>query len=550
MSADPRAPVAILWHMHQPEYRVDGIPLLPWAYLHSLRAYTDMASHLEAVATARAVVNFSPVLLDQILDLEQQAQAAVAGAAPPREPLLAALLAAPPPAQRRAVLEACLRGHERQADHRYEEYYRLAAEVSAAFDAGDAAIAALPEQAVTDMVVWYHLIWLGESVRQTDPRALALLKRRRGFGAEQRRELLALVAGLLGGILPRYRSLAASGQIELCTSPYFHPILPLLLDFRSALEAAPGAPLPAAAYPGGRERAAWHLQRAQDRFWEVFGQRPRGCWPSEAAVSQETAALLQTVGFSWLASSQSVQKASVHRDCGSDAVHSCVYRLHDRAMTGFFRDDALSDNIGFVYKDWEPRHAVADLVSHLDSLAQLRRGELVVLALDGENAWEYYPRNGIEFVRGLYSVLTTHPRLRMATFSDYLDQAPALPELTSLAAGSWVHGQLLTWIGSAGKNQAWELLIEAKRCFDAAPSRHQAAAQRALGVCEGSDWFWWPGMPHPGAAVADFDRLFREHLKALYRTLGTAAPAALDHPLDFDGPAAAANPLGAMLPSR
>lgn len=549
MSAESRAPVAVLWHMHQPEYRVDGLPLLPWAYLHCLRAYSDMASHLEAVPGARAVINFSPVLLDQILDLVQQAQAATAGSAKPREPLMAALLATPTPAQRRLLLEACLRGHERQADRRYEEYYRLAAEVSAAFDAGDAAIAALPEQTVVDMVVWYHLIWLGESVRRGDGRALALREQRRGFGPEQRRELLLLIAELLDGILPRYRSLAANGQVELSMSPYFHPILPLLLDIRCTLETAPGVPLPSSGYPGGRERALWHLRRGVERFWDVFGVRPRGCWPSEAAVSQDTAALLQSEGFGWLASSQSVQKASTGNG-STEAVHSCVYRLHGSSLTGFFRDDALSDNIGFVYKDWDPQHAVADLVAHLDSLSQVRQGQLIVLALDGENPWEYYPHNGIEFVRGLYAALSTHPRLRMTTFSDYLDEAPSnLPELPRLAAGSWVHGQLLTWIGSAAKNQAWELLIEAKRRFDAAPDR-QAAAQRALGICEGSDWFWWPGMPHPGAAVADFDRLFREHLKALYRALDAPAPAALDRPLQFDGGAGVASPLGAMLPSH
>ncbi|WP_029922596.1 glycoside hydrolase family 57 protein [Nevskia soli] len=549
MPADPRAPVAILWHMHQPEYRVEGIPALPWAYLHGLRAYTDMASHLEAVPEARAVVNFSPVLLDQLLELAQQAQAALAHGTPPSEPLMAALLAPPPRAMRVHLLEICLHGHQRNAKYRYEEYYRLAVEVSAALDAGEAAVSSLPEQSITDMVIWYHLIWLGESVRRTDSRAIALMVHRRNFSTEHRVSLLTLVADLLSGIVPRYRALGDSGQVELSMSPYFHPILPLLVDFESAREAAPGVPLPASSYPGGRDRALWHLRKGQELFWEVFGIRPRGCWPSEAAVSQDTAALLQSAGFTWFASSQSVQRASTPKAADRDATDSCVCRLQGIPLVGFFRDDGLSDNIGFTYKDWEPQHAVADLVDHLDSLSKRRNGQVVVLALDGENPWEYYADNGIDFVRGLYLALTTHPRLRMTTFANHLDENPAaLPELPSLSAGSWVYGQLLTWIGSSSKNHAWDLLIEAKRCFDA--STHPSpSAQRAMGVCEGSDWFWWPGMPHPGAAVAEFDHLFRAHLKALYRALGTEPPEALNHPLQFAASNAEASPLGAMLPS-
>lgn len=550
MSAEPRAPIAILWHMHQPEYRIAGVPALPWAYLHGLRAYTDMASHLEAVPGACAVINFSPVLLEQLADLAGQAQAALAQGTTPAEPLMAALLTPPAAEQREHLLECCLRGHERNAHHRYDEYFRLAADVTAALESGPDAIAALSEQQVIDMVVWYHLTWLGESVRRGDPRAAALLAQRRNFSGVQCRGLLELVAELLGTIVPRYRRLAESGQAELCMSPYFHPILPLLLSFDCAHETAPGVSLPNAAYPGGRERALWHLRAGRDYFRKTFGVLPRGCWPSEAAVSQATAELLQQAGFEWLASSQSVLQHSLQRSGGGE-IRSCAWRLHGSPMTGFFRDDGLSDNIGFVYKDWQAQHAVADLVHHLEALSHQRHGGLVVLALDGENPWEYYADNGIDFVRGLYAALANHPHLCLSTFAGFLDEAAAAPpDLNTLAAGSWVHGQLLTWIGSSGKNQAWELLVEAKRRFDATPEP-SAAAQHALGACEGSDWFWWPGMPHPGAAVAEFDQLFRAHLRHLYHCLDAVPPALLDHPLSFepsDTPTSA--PLGAMLPNR
>lgn len=546
MSAEAqRARVAICWHLHQPEYRINGIPALPWSYLHALRAYTDMVAHLETVAQARVVINFSPVLLDQLLDVAAQAQDALSGRLP-AEPLMAALLVIPKGAARGALLRSCLRAHSRNAHDRYTEYARLASEASAALAHGDAAIAALSDQLIADLVVWYHLVWLGESVRTDDPRALALLHRRCDYDASHRRSLLTLVSELLGELLPRYRRLAQQGRVEFSMSPYFHPILPLLLDFDSALENAPPVPLPQRPYPGGDARARWHLDAGRARFEAVFGVAPRGCWPSEAAVSQATVDLIEAAGFGWLATSQSVQRATLHHHGETRDVSGCCYRFRSKDLCCFFRDDGLSDRIGFVYKDWQPRDAVADLVHRIDELARARDGRAVVLALDGENPWEYYPEHGIEFVRGLYAALVAHPRLCMATLSECSDHD--LPTLPTIVAGSWVHGQLLTWVGNADKNRAWSLLIEAKGRYDATPEPSEEA-RRLLGVCEGSDWFWWPGDHHSSAPVADFDALYRAHLRALYRALSANAPVELEHPFARGGDPGVSHALGAMQPS-
>jgi alpha-amylase/alpha-mannosidase (GH57 family) len=548
MSSDPKGRVAILWHMHQPEYRIDGVPRLPWSYLHALRAYTDMASHLEAVPGMRAVINFSPVLIDQVLDLAAQAQAAALRRTPPAEPLLAALLAPPQdlPARRR-VLAAAVRAHDRNAGDRFTDYARLQARGRAALAGGDDAIAALPDGFLTDLLVWYHLVWLGESVRNADARSAALLAQRSGFEPAHRRGLLELVAELLARLLPRYRALAASGRVELAMNPYCHPLLPLLLDFASAREAAPGMALPSRAYPGGLERARWHLRAGRARMQEVFGMAPRGCWPSEAGVSQATSELIAAEGFDWIATSQSVQDATLRRHGEALDPHACIYRLDGTRLRCFFRDDGLSDRIGFVYKDWQPHDAVADLLRHLEALSAQRDGRAVVLALDGENPWEYYPENGIGFVRGFYHGLATHPRLHPATFAECLADEAGLPVLPTLVAGSWVHGELLTWVGHPEKNRAWELLIDAKQRYDA-KGAPPAAAQHALAVCEGSDWFWWPGADNPGGPVSDFDALFRAHLAELYRQLGEPAPPVLDQPFASTAPVVKGAALGAMLP--
>lgn len=543
MTEDARTAVVLLWHLHQPEYRAGGAPLQPWSYLHGLRGYADMAAHLEAVSGARAVVNFSPVLLDQLLDCAQDARDVLAGAPARVEPLLAALAADPPPAAREAVIGACLRAHPHHGYGRFPEYARLANQAAAARQQGAQAVAGLPAELITDLVVWYHLLWMGEHARRNDARVTALMMLGGGYGPRQRRALLELVADTLGGLLPRYAALAHSGRVELSATPYFHPLLPLLLDFDSAREASPEIEVPAQNYPGGGERARWHLQAARQRFEDLFGVAPRGCWPSEGALSDAALDAIRAAGFAWTAGGEAQWAASLERHQLPPATPR---GLRVRGLDCWFRDDGLSDRIGFVYKDWAPADAVADLVAHLERSAQERREPAILLALDGENPWEWYRDLGIDFVRGLYTALATHPRLRLATMSEVLD-GRTLPPARGVVAGSWVHGQLTTWIGHPDKNRAWEMLIAAKRAYDRTPNP-SAEAQRALGACEGSDWMWWPGAHNPSAAVLDFDALLRAHLRELYRALGLTAPPELAHSwVTLSNESGAA--LGAMLPS-
>jgi len=515
MPADPRRPVILLWHMHQPDYRFGGRAALPWVYFRALREYSDMAAHLEAVPGARATINFSPVLLDQLDELAGQLRALQQGGDSGGAPdIAAALLRLPTEARRTAVLLDCLRTDRLNGRGRYPVYEALCVEAEQALAAGDAAVAAMPAGLVTDLVVWTHLVWLPESLRGEDAQLRRLLSRQRGFDHADCRELLGVVSGLVQQLLPRYRRLAAEGRIELSTSPYFHPLLPLLVDVHSAREAAPAIELPSTPYPGGMERARAQLETARQRFAEVFGCEPRGCWPSEAAISEDVLALLQSSGFTWAMSSDSLLRRTNPEPPHPLPVRAA--RLAGGALTCLFRDDELSDRIGFIYRDRRPAEAVADLVGAIEQRTASGIGP-VVIALDGENAWQYYPHNGIEFLRGLYRALADHPQLRMTTPSAFLDdlQAP-LPTLQRVVAGSWADGCLRTWIGDPAKNRLWELLIAAKRRYDALPAA-TAAARYQLGACEGSDWFWWPGNAAAAGSAAEFEWLFQRRLDELTR---------------------------------
>jgi alpha-amylase/alpha-mannosidase (GH57 family) len=315
----------------------------------------------------------------------------------------------------------------------------------------------------------------------------------------------------------------------------------LLLDFRCARETEPEAALPADVYPGGLERARWHIREGLDCFERHFGFRPIGCWPAEGAVSSATVELLGEVGFRWAASGQGVLTNSLKASAAQAPYqYHRPYRLQGNTPALFFRDDTLSDLIGFSYATWHADDAVSDLLHRLlDMRAHLHTtlNAVVSIILDGENAWEHYPENAYHFLSALYASLAEHPQLKLTRFSDCIASECDPRPLHTLVAGSWVYGSLSTWIGDADKNRAWDQLVQAKHDYDQAllagriaPDRLSAAA-RQLGICEASDWFWWYGDYNPAEAVQEFDALFRQQLQALYDLIAMPAPPSLAQPI-------------------
>ncbi len=537
-----RLNVVLCWHMHQPQYadQRSGQYALPWTYLHALKDYTDMAAHLEAVPAAHTVVNFAPILIEQLGDYGRQIGRFLTDGTSIGDPLLAALAAptAPPDTDSRLhLLNACLRANEERLIKRFPAYTQLA-EIARWTIANPAAVHYASDQLIADLLVWYHLAWVGEVQRRTDARIARLQDKGKDFSLEDRRDLLAIIGEATGGITTRYARLAERGQVELSTTPYAHPIIPLMLDFKSLREAWPDAPLPeAAGYPGGIERARWHIDEGVRTFERHFGFRPAGCWPAEGSVSAPTMRLLGEAGFIWAATGESVLRNSLERS--GHAPHATKeawlyqpYATANARTSCFFRDDELSDRIGFSYATWHADDAVSNLIGELERIEHCCRGHsarVVSIVLDGENAWEYYPENAYYFLSALYRRLSEHPRLNLTTYSDYLERF-AVRNLRTLVAGSWVYGTFSTWMGDSAKNRGWDMLVDAKRAFDDAMAggklnvERRAAAERQLSICEGSDWFWWFGDYNPADTVSDFERLYRAHLATLYSLIGTPAP--------------------------
>jgi alpha-amylase/alpha-mannosidase (GH57 family) len=528
------------WHMHQPEYRDLHTKeyILPWTYLHVIKDYVDMAAHLEAVPEARAVVNFAPILLEQIEEYAKQVSAYLQDGISISDPLLAALVDQSIPVdleERLKLIKNCMRTNRERQVNRYPAFRKLvemAEWVEQHFDS----LNYINAQFISDILVWYHLAWMGETIKLSDGRVKRLIEKGSGYTLHERIEVLEIIGEQLANVLLRYKVLARKEQIELSVSPYAHPIMPLLLDLNSTYEAMPEAPMPELdAYPGGEARVRWHLEKGVEVFKRFFGFTPKGCWPSEGSISKATLNILSDFGFDWVASGGSVLHNSLNladKDF-QGAVHH-PFKLKDSEIVCFFRNDGLSDLIGFEYSNWHADDAVADLIHHLEHIAEHEPGNSVVsIIMDGENAWEYFPENGYHFLSALYQRLASHPDIELTTFSDCLKNKADIKPLAHLIAGSWVYGTFSTWIGDADKNRGWDMLGDVKKVFDkviaaGGLSEEQVrAAELQLAVCEGSDWFWWFGDYNPGEAVSNFEKQFRLNLANMYRLLGEVPPAYL-----------------------
>ena len=560
---DNQLNVVIYWHMHQPEYRDlrNGEYHLPWTYLHTIKDYVDMASHLENNEHAKSVINFAPVLLEQIDDYSHQLDDYLHHGKALRDPLLAAL--AEPVLtleldKRLHIIKACLRANKQRLVERFEPFILLT-EMAEEVIVKPEILAYYSDQYLSDMLVWYHLAWLAENVRMTDQRIESLMTKEKHFTVHDRHTLVEIIYELISGVIERYKKLALAGRIELSMTPYAHPIVPLLLDLNSTKQALPDAELPLASfYPGGKQRSQWQMQKGIEVFKHYFGFSPQGCWPSEGSISAETIELISDMGIKWLASGETVLRNSLEKSAieADDCIHS-MYQYRDKNIACFFRDDGLSDAIGFKYSDWHADDAVANFIHNLEIIAEQcsnNPNAIVSIILDGENAWEHYPENGVYFLSALYEQLTQHESINLTTYSEFLASNTEHKSLTEIVAGSWVYGTFSTWIGEKDKNCAWDMLVDAKKTYDRVIKEGRLSKEQRklvdmqLATCESSDWFWWFGEYNAAESVAAFDEQYRLHLSNLYQLLNEEPPDSLANAFSFGSVEPVTG--GAMLPGQ
>ena len=530
--------VAILWHMHQPYYEdlVTREHILPWVRLHALKDYYGMVALLDEFPSIRLTFNLVPCLLVQ---LEAFARSQARDRALDLSLKPAADLS---PDETVFIIQNFFHAQRQRMIEVHPRYAQLLAERGAAStpDQARAAARRFSVDDLRDLQVWHKLVWLDPLYQDSDTRVRALVGKGQNFSEDDKGLLRTIELEILNAVIPAYREAALRGQIEIATSPFYHPILPLLCDSDVYRRTHPESPMPRHRFVHP-EDAREQLTRAVQLHERLFGRRPVGLWPSEGSVSNDMVPLAAAAGFEWMATDELIHARTLATTFSRDGLGRVdqperlylpyVVSAGGARIAITFRDHALSDLIGFTYAGWPSERAADDFVGRLAEAgrhyaARGGRGEPVIpVILDGENAWEHFEGGGRPFLRAVYRRLSNHPELRTVTMAEACRGAEQ--ELTGIFPGSWIDANFYIWIGHQDDRRAWSQLAEARAMLDAPGTADTAAVSRAreeVLIAEGSDWFWWYGDDHSSDQDAEFDDLFRRHLRNVYRLLQKAVP--------------------------
>lgn len=560
--------LAVLWHMHQPYYKDirTGKFIMPWVRLHGVKDYLDMVELLGEYPRVKANFNMVPSLMEQIEDFVSH------GATDLIWDLTQRPAAALNDGEKKFLLEKFFHAHYENMIRPWPRYRELFEKRGWARSEAELERAAqyFSEQDYRDLQVWYNLAWIDPWHVERDPALQALIQKGRDFTESDKEAVLARHSALLERIAPAWREAQDRGQIEISTTPFYHPIMPLVYDTNLARVARPEIALPRQRFSHPEDVEA-HLRRAAEYHAKTFGTRPRGLWPSEGSVAPEILPLVAAQGIRWIATDEEVLACStgepVRRDLSGQVQDpALLYQPYWAEYQGarvavVFRDHFLSDLIGFQYAGWKPEEAAADLMNRIESVARRAAAEgrdrplLMSIILDGENCWEHYDRDGIPFLRRFYELLSESRLVTTTRIGDFIEQYPPVRTLPRLHTGSWINHDFSIWIGHREDNQSWDYLYEVREMVDQHIRTHRAeltekqieTAWKEIYIAEGSDWNWWYGDDHSSGIDEEFDQLYREHLMSACLAVGLPPPSFLHIPIKGKGPSGKAREPRALL---
>jgi alpha-amylase/alpha-mannosidase (GH57 family) len=505
--------LCFLWHMHQPWY-IDPFTQefeMPWVFLHAIKDYYEMPWLVSRYKKIKATFNLVPSLIKQLqiysenpssckfLNLLKKDADKISNTE--KDYLLKILFS--------ANLTTMIKPIPRYFQI-YQKYMTTQN---------------LTNQDFLDLQVLFLLSWTGNYLRENNHYIKTLLEKGKNFTQAEKEKLVNVLLDFLKEIIPFYKKLENEGRIEITTTPYYHPILPLLLNTESAKESKPDISLPKI-IANFKEDAVYHLNAALDEYQSIFDKKPNGLWPAEGSLSNQTLDLFIEHKIKWTATDEDV----LYNVAGKRDKYK-IYKYKDIYI--FFRDKYLSDSTGFRYQNMNEKDAVDDFISHLRSIYNSSQHcQVVSVILDGENAWEFYKNNGKDFFNRLYFEISHQKWIECITFSEVLEKNVEIENLESIKAGSWIYGNFTTWIGHPEKNTAWEYLSETRNFLESEKENDlYKKAREYIYIAEGSDWFWWYGDDHFTIYADKFDLLFRSNLMKVYDVLGKKPPAKLSKPI-------------------
>jgi alpha-amylase/alpha-mannosidase (GH57 family) len=524
--------IALLWHMHQPFYKdpYSKKIALPWVRLHGLKDYYGMVAILKNFPKIKATYNLVPSLLTQLesylrgeTDIFRDMFLKDAQTLKKDEIyfLIRHFFSAnydnhikPWPGYR--YLHDKKAQHQRSGDTHWKKVFSV--------------------DELRDLQVWFQLTHFDEEYKQKDGRVKHLIQKGHHFTEADKKIVEEVELEILAKIIPAYRKYLDPGQIEISTTPFYHPILPLLIDPQEGRIANPDLPEYDLHF-NWKEDAVFQLESGLTYMEKIFGKRPVGIWPSEGSLSGDVLSILDDLGICWTATDETILGRSldipIERDKDFHVKNPDIlykpYVLKGGNIKIFFRDRHFSDLVGFHYQKMSYDRAAQDLVARIKQVPLPSNRDIVVpIILDGENAWEYYPGSGRDFLQEFFRLITEDETLETVTFSEAADAKLEIGELRQFSSGSWINGNFDIWIGDDEDRIGWKLLEITKNALEESEADLSAEQKREIreyiSIAQGSDWFWWFGEENYTPDLDIFDNLFRKNLRKVYDILGKKIP--------------------------
>ena len=533
--------IALIWHMHQPAYRTaEGeIYLMPWVRMHAIKDYLDMLLILDEFPSLKLNFNLVPVLLDAIYDYGYNGAHDIYSKLTVAEHLS--------DEEKEFVFNHFFDANYKNMVLHHDEYRKL---YEKRYSREDITIHDFSDQEYFAVMSWFNLAWFDPYWRKSEELVRIADKKNEEFTLEDREKIIELQRKICREIIPQYKKYQLAGRIEISTSPYYHPILPLLLDMNDAEKSNPSLPAPKL-HSNMKDDAIWQVKSALDKFEDLFDVRPRGIWPSEQCISKKTLELFQDLGVKWTISDEGVLEQSLKTEFVRDfrgyledpygLCHPYSYQTIGKKINILFRDSVLPNLIGFEYPNHDPQKAAYDLYDRIKTIQSKLQNSpdnshILTIAMDGENCWENYSEDGHIFLSELYRLLTADEGLETVRVSDYLEKTERSVRLSKIHPGSWINRDFSLWVGEPTKNLAWEYLDKTRTdliSFEKEKPDKELLKQawNEIYICEGSDWYWWYGEPNDSGQDEIFDFIFRERLQNVYKILSKPVPDYLTLPL-------------------
>ena len=551
MSQTKKLSIAFYWHMHQPVYQLSAASgyVMPWVRLHGVKDYLDMLLWVDKFPNLKLNFNFVPALLDALIDYSNGAH-----------DIHSRITVTPDEAltdeDKIFILNNFFDVNYQNMVLPNEEYRRLYKIVQTE---GTSDISIFSAQEYSDLMALFNLAWIDPSFKKSNRRLKSLVKKGKNYTYEDRVEIIEIQRDIIRKIIPTLKKLLKKHKIELTTSPYYHPILPILTDYKTIRGNS--------VFDDDISNMKTDLdakiqtKMALDRIEEIFDYRPKGIWPSEQCVSAKTLNMLSSLGVEWAISDEGILANSINFEFVRDfkgylqdpynLLKTYKYKTGNSDIKMIFRDSIIHNLIEFEYSNHNPEATANDLYDRIKViqskiLSSPDEEHLLTIAMDGENCWENYIEDGNKFLETVYSLICDDPTLETVLISDYFDGVKEHKKLNKISAGASFNKNFKLWIDEPVKDLAWTYLKHVRQDFSDFVKREPLNpniehARQELFICEGSDWFWWYGEPNYSGRDNIFDFIFRSHLKNIYKYLDLESPKFLDEPLTSLSPSAPSN---------